>query len=166
MLVIYHSSRSAFNTLPLILQTSSDFSNIVIWAEVNKLIINSSKTKEIVLRRPSQRHYILSPPSMHNEQVEKAKLLGVLLTSTLSMQSHVKYTINILKQRLRLLNQLRKQRLNVHGLTRVLMALVVTVARFQRSPVNFQLMTCTKLTLCLVKPGDGSLHRILHTQLI
>ena len=44
-------------------------------------------------------------------------------------QSHVKYTISILNQRLYLLNQLRKQGLNVSGLTQVFMALVV--AKFQ-----------------------------------
>ena len=45
------------------------------------------------------------------------------------MQSHVKFTISILNQRLYLLNQLRKQGLNVSGLTQVFMALIV--ARFQ-----------------------------------
>ena len=47
----------------------------------------------------------------------------------LTMQSHVKYTISILNQRLCLLNQLRKRGLDVSGLTQVIMALVV--ARFQ-----------------------------------
>ena len=45
------------------------------------------------------------------------------------MQAHVKYTISILNQRLYLLNQLRKQGLNVSGLTQIFMARVV--ARFQ-----------------------------------
>ena len=82
-----------------------------------------------MFRRPSLRHYIPPPPLMQTEQVEEAKLLGILLTPTLSMQSHVKYTISILNQRLHLLNQLRKQGLNVSGLTQIFMALVV--ARFQ-----------------------------------
>ena len=82
-----------------------------------------------MFRRPSLRHYIPPPPLMQIEQVEEAKLHGILLTSTLSMQAHVKYTISILNQRLYLLNQLRKQELNVSGLTQVFMALVV--ARFQ-----------------------------------
>ena len=66
---------------------------------------------------------------MQIEQVEEAKLLEVLLTPTMSIQSHVKYTISILYQHLYLLNQLHKQGLNVSGLTQVFMALVV--ARFQ-----------------------------------
>ena len=68
---------------------------------------------------------------MQIEQVEEAKLLGILLTPTLSMQAYVKYTISILNQRLYLLNLLRKQRLNVSGLTQVFTALVA--ARFQYS---------------------------------
>ena len=105
------------------------FSHIVRWAEVNKLIINSSKTKEIVFRRPSLCHYIPPPPLMQIGQFGEAILLGVLLTPTLFMQSHVKYTISILNQRLYLLNQLRKQGLNISGLTQIFIALVV--ARFQ-----------------------------------
>ena len=45
------------------------------------------------------------------------------------MQSHVKYTISILSERLYILNQLRRQEFNISGLTQVFMALVV--ARFQ-----------------------------------
>ena len=51
----------------------------------------------------------------------------ILLTITLSMHSHVKYTISILNQRLYLLNQLCKRLLNVSGLTQVFMALVVAM---------------------------------------
>ena len=58
------------------------------------------------------RHYIPPSPLMQIEQVEEAKLLGVLLAPTLSAQSHVKDTISISNQRLYLLNQLRKQELN------------------------------------------------------
>ena len=73
--------------------------------------------------------YIPPLPLMQIEHVEESKLLGILLTPTLSMQSYVKFTIRLLKQRLYLLNQLRKQELNVSGLTQVFMAPVVD--RFQ-----------------------------------
>ena len=46
------------------------------------------------------RHYIPPPPLMQIEQVEEVKLLEILLTTTLSMQAHIKYTIGILNQRL------------------------------------------------------------------
>ena len=38
-----------------------EFSHIVRWAEANRLIINRSKTKEIVFRRSSLRNYIPLP---------------------------------------------------------------------------------------------------------
>ena len=92
----------SFAVLPSTLSSDfvNEFSHIVRWAEVNKLIINSSKTKEIVFRRPSLWNYIPPPPLMQIEQVEEAKLLRVLLTPTLSMQLHVKYTISILNPHL------------------------------------------------------------------
>ena len=107
-----------------------EFSHIVRWAEAHRLIVNRSKTKEIVFRRPSLRYYIPPPQLMQIEQVEEAKLLGVLLTPTLSMQSHVKYIISILNQRLYILNQLRKQGLDVSELTQVCMALVVARSQY------------------------------------
>ena len=75
------------------------------------------------------RHYLPPPHLMQIEQFKEVKLFEILLTPAMSMQSHVKYTISILNQRLYLLNQLCKQRLNLIGLTQVFMALVV--ARFQ-----------------------------------
>ena len=56
-----------------------EFSHILRWAVANKLIIDSSKIKEIMFRRLSLRHYISSLPLMQIEQVE-VKLLGILLT--------------------------------------------------------------------------------------
>ena len=84
------------------------------------------------------------------------------------MQSHVKYTISILIQRLYLLNQLRKQELNISGLTQVFMALVVARFQYALPALAGQLSDdgLHKLTLYLIKPVDGSLHRILLTQLI
>ena len=67
--------RSALNTLPPSSDLVDEFSHIVRWVEANKLIINSSKTKEIVFRRISLHHYIPPPPLMQIEQVEEVKLL-------------------------------------------------------------------------------------------
>ena len=44
-----------------------EFSHIVRWAEASRLIINRSKSKEIVFRRPSLRHYI-PPPTFNANQ--------------------------------------------------------------------------------------------------
>ena len=85
-----------------------------------------------------------------------------------SGSQRVKYTISILNQRIYLSNQLRKQGLNVSGLTQVFMDLVV--ARFQYAlPVLADQLSADdlhKIYAVLVKPEDGSLHRILQIQLI
>ena len=73
--------------------------------------------------RPSLRHYIPPPSLVQIEHVQKAK-------ATLSMQLHIKYTISISNQRLYLLNQLRKQELNVNDLTQVFMVLVVATFQY------------------------------------
>ena len=56
------------------------------------------------------------------------KLFGVMLTSTLSDNLHVNYIVGIINQRLYLLNQLRRQGLDINGLAKVFLSVVV--ARF------------------------------------
>ena len=56
------------------------------------------------------------------------KLLGVMLISTLSANLHLNYVIGIFNQRLYFLNQLRRQRLDINGLAKVFLSVVV--ARF------------------------------------
>ena len=57
------------------------------WAVANTLILNFNfnKTKEIVFRRPMALHFNM-PPSIDNvEQLDCAKLLGVVLQGNLKM---------------------------------------------------------------------------------
>ena len=86
-------------------------------ADCNKLLINNSKTKEIVFKRPSYRQYIPLPPIIHIEQVGHVKLFRVFFTSTLTTSNHIKSVIAVENQRLYLLNQLRTQVLDIRGLT-------------------------------------------------
>ena len=74
MLCLQHSSSDL----------AEEFRHIVRWPEVDKRVITSSKTKEIVFTRPSLHHYKHPPPLVQMEKVEEVKLLGVLLTPTLS----------------------------------------------------------------------------------
>ena len=108
---------------------------------------------------------------MQIEQVEEAKLLEVLLTLTLSMQSHVKNTFSILNQHLYLLNQLRKQGLNISGLNQVfIMFMALVVARFQYAlPAltdQHSAHDLHKVDAVFSKVRIYSLHYILQTQLI
>ena len=49
---------------------SEEFISIENWARANKLIINLGKTKEIVFRRPSLRHFTNPPPINNFEEVD------------------------------------------------------------------------------------------------
>ena len=62
---------------------------------------------------------------MYIGQVDHGKLLGVFSTLTFT---HINNVIAVMNQRLYLLNQLRKQGLDILGLTQIFMGLVV--ARF------------------------------------
>ena len=65
-----------------------EFSNIQEWADSNGIVINLHKTKEIVLHRPHPRRWL--PKSLEGiEQVQSAKLLGVIFQSTFSFVDHV-----------------------------------------------------------------------------
>ena len=105
-----------------------EFLHIQRWAKENKLKINTLKTKEIIFRRPSRRHYV--PPTLivQIEQVEEVELLGVMLTSILSTNLHLNYIVSIINQRLYLLNQLHRKGLYINGLTKIFFSVVV--ARF------------------------------------
>ena len=52
-----------------------EFSHIVKWAEVNKLITHSSKTKEMVFSGPSLRYNIPPPPLMQIGELRRPKYL-------------------------------------------------------------------------------------------
>lgn len=57
-------------------EISVEFDNILKWANANYMIVNATKTKEIVFHRPSARSSL--PHALTGiEQVVSAKLLGV-----------------------------------------------------------------------------------------
>jgi len=57
----------------------AEFNNVRQWAQVNKMILNLFKTKEIVFRRPCPKRDYL-PPSLDNtEQVDQIRCLGIIL---------------------------------------------------------------------------------------
>ena len=75
-------------------------------AAENRLMLNLTKTEEIVFKRPNLRHYapFSPPPILQIEQVQQVKLLGVLLVFTLSMCTHIDSFIATMNQHLYLLN--------------------------------------------------------------
>ena len=70
-------------------ELSAEFENILKWATDNYMIVNVSKTKDIVFHRPSA--YSLLPPVLTGiELVVSAKLLGVTFCHNLKYNDHVK----------------------------------------------------------------------------
>ena len=58
-------------------EMADEYRHITQWADDNKMIINVTKTKEIVFRRPSPKRFHMSPSVDGIELVAAAKLLGV-----------------------------------------------------------------------------------------
>ena len=82
-------------------ELADEFSDIQEWADSNGMVINLHKTKEIILHRPHPRRWSL-PKSLEGiEQVQSAKLLGVIFQSTFSFIDHVDYVFKICSQRVK-----------------------------------------------------------------
>ena len=84
-----------------------EFRHVVDWSSENKLVINVKKTKEIIFWRSNKcanKYDIPEIPGI--ERVDQAKLLGVILTSTLSWSAHVDFLLPTATQRFYLLDQL------------------------------------------------------------
>jgi len=90
------------------------------------MVINLHKTKEIVLLKPHHRRWSLPKSLECIEQVQSAKLLGVIYHSTFSFVDHVDYILKICSQRVYLLKQLRDQGLPLQNLHTVFQAIVLS----------------------------------------
>ena len=80
-----------------------EYKNLLYWSTVNKLKINTDKTKEIVFRCPGARNFISNASLPGIEQIISVKLLGIHLTATLSAAVHVEHILSLANQRLHLL---------------------------------------------------------------
>jgi len=90
------------------------------------MIINESKTEEIVFRQPIPKKLRMFPSVYDTELVDNAKLLGVILQNNFSVEMHVTYILSICSRRIFLLKRLRDQGLPVHYLDLVFHAIVVS----------------------------------------
>jgi len=77
-----------------------EFQHVQRWSDINKLQINMSKTKELVFRRPSARHFTAPQPLPFVEQITVTKLLGIYISATFSVYAHVEHILSVANQRL------------------------------------------------------------------
>jgi len=102
-----------------------EFENVKQWAKDNKMILNITKTKETVFRRPNPRLSLHPSPLPHIEQVKVAKLLGLVFTERLHFDDHVSAVLKACSQRMYLLKLLRAQGLPVTQLNTVFQVLIL-----------------------------------------
>ena len=76
-------------------QLCEEYEAIKLWASRNKMIINVSKTKEIVFRRPNPRIRIDLPALRAIEKIKETKLLGVIFSDSFHLDSHKLYYENV-----------------------------------------------------------------------
>jgi len=108
------------------IQLHEEFSHIQTWADNNGMIINISKTKEIVFHRPHPTKFVL-PQSLEGiERVSTAKLLGVIFQDSFSFVTHVDNILKVCSQRIFLLKQLRDQGMPLTQLHLVFQALILS----------------------------------------
>ena len=82
-----------------------EFQHVQRWSAASMLQINVSKTKALVFRRPSARHFTTPQPLPFIEQVTVTKLLGVYSSATLCTIAHVEHILTVANQRMYLKNQ-------------------------------------------------------------
>lgn len=102
-----------------------EFENVLDWARRNKMIINFSKTKEIVFHRPHPSKFSLLPSFDNIAMVRQAKLLGILISDNLSFESHVNAVLCSCSQRFYLLKMLRDGGMSIRNLNVIYDALIV-----------------------------------------
>ena len=100
------------------------FQNVLSWASKNKLMINISKTKELVFYRPNPSNFV-SPVELRGfESVRSAKLLGVVFQEDLGMKSHINCLVQIYNQRTYFITWLNQLGLLQEQLMKLLLFLV------------------------------------------
>jgi hypothetical protein len=105
---------------------SDEFEAIKTWANDNKLLINFSKTKELVFHRPKPAAPILPPCLNGIERVAVAKLLGVTIPANFSFSHHVDFIISQCTQRMFLLRAFRNRNLSAPLLETVFNAIILS----------------------------------------
>jgi hypothetical protein len=103
-----------------------EFKNVENWADKNKMIINKTKTKELVFHRPDPRLYLPPDPLSDVERVTCIKLLGVYFSETLRFDEHVKYLLTLCNQRCFLLKTLRAQGMSPKHINTVFQSIIIS----------------------------------------
>jgi len=107
-------------------QLCDEYEAIKLWALRNEMIINASKTKEIVFCRPNPRPSIDMPALQAIDKIKETKLLGVIFADSFDFDSRVNYILKICNKRSYLMRKLRDQGLSTNQLNIVFDAIILS----------------------------------------
>jgi len=107
-------------------QLRDEYEAIKLWALRNKMIINASKTKVIVFRRPNPRASIDLLELQATDTIKETKLLGVIFADSFHFDSHVYNILTICSQRFYLMRNLTDQGLSTNQLNIVFDAIILS----------------------------------------
>jgi len=109
-----------------IVSVEAEFASVQSWARDNKLQINLAKTKEIVITRCGGRGFMHPPLIAGVARENLVKLIGVTFNNHLSFADHVLKLQIVARQRLYLLQLLKRQGLDSTCLEVVFKAIVLS----------------------------------------
>ncbi len=107
---------------------------LVEWCENNDLVINTSKTEEIIFGSTSDTN--IMPVFIHNRkirQVKTYKYLGVMIDNMLSWKDHIDALCNRTKQRIYFLHRLRSFGVRKQILLLFFMSVIMRVLQYCNS---------------------------------
>ena len=98
--------RNAPDTLSTGLQRDMD--EVVRWSNENKMILNGSKTKCMMVTGMEEDQLLLKINRKRLEQVTSQKLLGVLIDDKLNFDDHIEELCKTISQRIAVLKKITK----------------------------------------------------------
>ena len=104
----------------------AELGNIATWANNNNLTLNQSKTKEMIIRKPSKKNTPLPPIIPGISRCSSLNILGVTITDTLSMSEHVSNIVSTGHQRLYGLKLLKNHGLTFNKISEVCRSILVS----------------------------------------
>ena len=105
----------------------TEFAHVQEWSQNNKLVINTSKTKEIIFWRSKKASSKYNLPLLNNiQRVNHVVLLGVTLESNLGWSIHINNILSQAMQRFYLLRQLKFMSMSGDALDNVFASLVLS----------------------------------------
>ena len=104
------------------------------WSQQNDIIINASKTHELLINFSRNGEQARIPRiTMNGVQIERtdsAKILGIIISEDLTWNAHVNSTVSKASKRLYMLYQLKRAGVDQHDLVRIYMSVIRPVLEY------------------------------------